>query len=87
MKVKYLTSLITNLVTEAALSTKVTEIENKIPDTADLISTPEFNRLTKISFDVKMRGAVKNLANKSQTDNAIDIADKNRGKIFKKSGI
>ena len=87
MKVKYLTSLITNLVTEAALSTKVTEIENKIPDTADLISTPEFNRLTKMSFDVKMRGAVKNLANKSQIDNAIDIADKNRGKIFKKSGI
>ena len=40
-----------------------------------------------MNFDVKTKGAVKNLANKSQTDNATDIADKNRGKIFKKSGI
>ena len=38
---------IINPATKAALSTKAAEIENKIPDGAGFIITPEFNRLTK----------------------------------------
>ena len=39
------------MATKAALNTNSTEIENKITDTTDLITTLELNRLTKISFD------------------------------------
>ena len=53
-----------------------TKIENKIPD-----DTPEFNRLTKKDFYAKMKQKVKSLLSKSQVDNAIDIADKNKEKI------
>ena len=41
---------VTGLVTTASLNVKVTEIENKISDTTDFITTPEFNRLTKINY-------------------------------------
>ena len=36
-----------------ALNTKATETENKIPDTTGFITTPEFNRLTKLNFICK----------------------------------
>ena len=45
---------ITNMATKAALSTTTTEIVNKVPGTTSFITTPDFNRLTKISFDTKM---------------------------------
>ena len=31
------------------------EIENKIPATSHFINTPEFNRLTKISFGARIK--------------------------------
>ena len=63
---------ITNL-TKAALNTKATEIENKIPHTIGFITTPEFNRLTKINFDARMKEVTKNLANKSHADAALEM--------------
>ena len=57
---------------------KITEIENKIPDTTGLTTTPEFNWLTKTSFDGKMAEVMKRVA--SQVDTSPDIADKNREK-------
>ena len=36
---------------------------DKIPDTTSFINTPECNRLTKISFDAKMKEAVKGISN------------------------
>ena len=42
------------MATEAAFSTKVKEIENEAPYITSFITTPEFNRLTKLSFDARM---------------------------------
>ena len=78
---------ITNLTTKTALNSKVTETENKIPDTTDFNACPEFNRLTKISFDVGIIKASKSLASKSQVDNALDIVDKNKEKKKKSSNV
>ena len=44
---------ITNLATKAALNTEATGIENRMADAISLITTPEFNRLTKIRFDAR----------------------------------
>ena len=58
---------VSNILLEAvaardALNTKDTEIESKIPDTTAFITPPEFNTLTKISFDARMKEATKSLA-------------------------
>lgn len=34
---------------------KAAEIENKEPDPGHFVDTQEFNRLTKVIFDVKMK--------------------------------
>ena len=74
---------ITNLATKTVLKAKAVEIENEIPDTNHFINTHEFNRLTKLSFDVRMKETVKNLTSKSQPDNALYLRDKDRKKIEK----
>ena len=56
---------ITILTTKVALNTKSIEIEKKPSDATGFITTPEFNRLTKISCDKKMKKASKGLASKS----------------------
>ena len=53
---------------------------DKTTDATDFITTPEFSRLTKISFDARMKEAAKNLASKSQIDNDLDIAKKKNKK-------
>ena len=64
---------ITSLATKAALNTKFTEIANKITETISrFVNTQEFNRLTKISFDTRMKEAAKGLASKTEVDNALD---------------
>ena len=68
---------ITNQVAKAALNEKATEINSKIPDSTGFITTPEFNRLAKISFDARTKEVAKNLASKVQVDNTLDRADKN----------
>ena len=52
---------ITNLAAKAALNIQITEIKNKVPDTIGFITTPEFNRLRKITFDAKMKEETKSL--------------------------
>ena len=47
--------VITNFAGKVALNTKAKEIDNKIPNTADFVTTLEFNRLTNISFDARMK--------------------------------
>ena len=42
----------------------------------------EFNRLTKISFDARMKKVAKSLPSKSQVNNALDIADYFIGKRY-----
>ena len=53
-----------------------------MPDTSSFITT-EFNRLTKISFDVRINEVAKNLVSKGRVDNALDIADEHRESIKK----
>ena len=72
-----------NPTVKATLNTKVTETENKISDTTGFVTTPEFNTLTKMSFDARIEEAAKNLIIKSQVDNVLDIADKSKEKIEK----
>ena len=73
---------ITCLTSKPALNTKVIETE-KIPDTTSFITAPEFNRLAKISFNARIKKAVKNLVSKTQEDNTLNITDKNREKVKK----
>ena len=72
---------ITNLSTKSALNTKATKIETKIPDTAGFITTSEFKRLAKMSFNAIMKEEVKSIANKTQVDTALDIVDNNKEKV------
>ena len=74
---------ITSISTKATLNTKTRKIENKIRDTTGFIATSEFNRLTKIRFDVRMKEATKSLASKARVTIALDIAGRNRQNIQK----
>ena len=55
------------------------KIKYLIPEV--FFTNPAFTRLTKIIFDASLTEAAKNLASKSQVDNAIDIANKSREKF------
>ena len=42
---------------------------------SSFITSPEFNRLTKISFDARMKKVEKSLASKTEVKNATDLGD------------
>ena len=46
-----------SLVTTTYLNTKISEIENKIPDNSKNITTQEFNKLTAESFAARLNQA------------------------------
>ena len=46
---------ITNLATRAALNKKAIEIENNIHDTTSYMTTPEYNRFSKVHFDARIK--------------------------------
>ena len=71
---------IANLVTKAALNVKATETENKILNTSSFITTPEFHRLTKISFDARKKETEKSFASKTEVKIVLDLGDENRRK-------
>ena len=60
--------------TTTVLNTKVSEVENKIPNHDKYITTPEFNKLTAENFATRLKQA--NLVNKSDFDN--DLISFNR---------
>ena len=64
------------MATDSVLNTKATELENIIPDNSHFVNTEEFNRSTEISFDARMKEAEKNLASKTEVNNALDLGDK-----------
>ena len=45
------------LVTTTVLSTKISKVENKIPDHAKYITIPEFNKLTADNFAARLKPA------------------------------
>ena len=49
--------------TTTVLNTKLEEVENKIPDHANYITTPEFNKLTAENVAARLKQA--NLVNKT----------------------
>ena len=46
-----------SLVTTNVLNTKISEVENKIPDNSKYIATQEFNKLTAENFAVRLKQA------------------------------
>ena len=52
-------------------------------DTKAFITTPDFNWLTKINFEAKMKEETRCLAGKFQIDTDLEIADKSRERIKK----
>ena len=51
----------------------------KWPNTSHFINTQELSRLSKISFDTRMKEAQKNLS-QNDVSNALDLGDANRKK-------
>ena len=39
------------------MNTKISEVENKIPDNSEYITTQEFNKLTEINFAARLKQA------------------------------
>ena len=72
---------ISNLTTKAALNGIATEIEKKIPDNGKFITTPEFNNLTKLNFDDRMKEGAEKLGTKEKVNISINLGDKNKKKI------
>ena len=56
-----------NLLTATILNTKLSEVENKIPDNSKYVSTQEFNMLTAENFAARLKQA--DLVNKTDFDN------------------
>ena len=54
LRIKY---EIPNLVPTNALNTKVSEVDNKIPDNSKYINTQEFNKLTAEKFAARLKQA------------------------------
>ena len=55
--------------TRAFLNTKISEVQNKIPDHAKYITTEEFNKLTAESFAASLKQA--NIMSKTDFDNKL----------------
>ena len=72
---------ISNLTTKAALNGIATEIEKKIPDNGKFITTPEFNNLTKLNFDDRMKEVAEKLGTKEKVNISINLGDQNNKKI------
>ena len=60
--------------TTTVLNTKISEIENKIPDHAKYITTQEFNKLTAENFEAKLKQA--ELVNEANFDNKLTSFNK-----------
>ena len=57
------------MVTTAVLSTKISEVENKIPDNSKRITGQEFNKLTVENFAARLKEV--DLMNKTNFDNKL----------------
>ena len=55
--------------TTTVFNTKISEVENKIPDHAKYITTQEFNKLTAKNFAARLKQA--NLMSKTDFDNKL----------------
>ena len=55
--------------TTTVLNTKISEVENKIPDNSKYVTTQEFNKLTAENFAARLKQA--NLVNKSHFENKL----------------
>ena len=61
--------------TTTILNTKISEVENKIPDDSKYITTQKFNKLTAENFAARLKQA--DLVNKTDFDNK--LASFNKG--------
>ena len=54
-----------------------------IPDTSKFIVTQEFDRLTKMKLYGRIAEIPKNLENKKEAENSLDLGDQKREKVKK----
>ena len=60
--------------TTIVLNTKLSEVENKIQENSEYITTQEFNKLTAENFAARLKQA--NLVNKTNFDNKLTSFDR-----------
>ena len=60
--------------TTAVLNTKISEVENKIPNHDKYVTTPEFNKLRAENFTARLKEA--NLVTKSDFDEKLRILNR-----------
>ena len=60
--------------TTAVLNTKISEVENKIPNHNKYVTTPEFNKLRAENFTARLKEA--NLVTKSDFDEKLRIINR-----------
>ena len=64
----------TGLVTRTVLNTKISEVENKIPDNSKYVTTDDFNKLTTEDFAARLKQA--DSVNKTDFDDELTSFNK-----------
>ena len=64
----------TGLVTRTVLNTKISEVENKIPDNSKYVTTDDFNKLTAEDFAARLKQA--DSVNKTDFDDELTSFNK-----------
>ena len=64
----------TGLVTRTVLNTKISEVENKIPDNSKYVTTDDFNKLTAEYFAARLKQA--DSVNKTDFDDELTSFNK-----------
>ena len=65
------------------MTKKIEDVDKKIPNTSKLLEIQDFNRLIRISFNLRETEASTNLATQNQVENALDLGHKSKEKTKK----
>ena len=68
----------TGLVTKTVLNTKISEVENKIPDNSKYVTTDDFNKLTAEDFNKLTAARLKQADSVNKTDFDNELTSFNR---------
>ena len=62
------------------MTKKIEDVDQKIPNTSKLLEIQDFNRLIRISFNLRETEASTNLTTQNQVENALDLGHKSKEK-------
>ena len=77
----------TGLVTKTVLNTKISEVENKIPDNSKYVTTDDFNKLTAEDFNKLTAARLKQADSVNKTDFDNELTSFNRWITLNKNKI